>query len=64
LGPMDIPRLAEGLGACAVVVEDEAALRVALQEAATILKPAIVAARINPHGYRRMVEILRGKATR
>ena len=63
-GPMNIPSLAEGLGACAVVVEDEAALREALQEAATIVKPAIVAVRVNPHGYRRMVEILRGKATR
>jgi acetolactate synthase-1/2/3 large subunit len=63
-GPMDIPSLAEGLGACAVVVEDEEAFRAALQETAALTKPAIIGARVNPHGYRRMVEILRGKATR
>ena len=62
MGAMDIPSLAEGLGACAVVVEDEEALRAALQEAAGMTTPAIVAARVNPHGYRRMVELLRGKA--
>jgi acetolactate synthase-1/2/3 large subunit len=64
LGPLDIPSLAEGIGACGVVVEEEQALREALHEAAGISKPAIVAARVNPHGYRRVVEIFRGKGPR
>lgn len=62
VGAMDIPKLAEGVGACAVVVEEEEGLRAALHEAAGMTGPAIVAARVNPHGYRRMVELLRGKA--
>ena len=64
LEPMDIPKLAESLGVLGTVVEDEEALRAALQEAAETTRPAIVVARVNPHGYRRMVEILRGKADR
>jgi acetolactate synthase I/II/III large subunit len=62
LEPTDIPKLAEGLGVLATVVEGEQALRLALQETADTTGPAIVAARINPHGYRRMVEILGGKS--
>jgi thiamine pyrophosphate-dependent acetolactate synthase large subunit-like protein len=46
------------------VVEDEEELRTALQEATETTRPAIVAVRVNPHGYNRMVEILRGKANR
>jgi thiamine pyrophosphate-dependent acetolactate synthase large subunit-like protein len=61
---MDIPKLAESLGVLGTVVEDEESLRTALQEAAETTRPAIVVARVNPLGYRRMVEILRGKADR
>ena len=64
LEPMDIPKLAESLGVLGTVVEDEESLRTALQEAAETTRPAIVVARVNPLGYRRMVEILRGKADR
>lgn len=64
LSAMDIPKVAEGLGALGTMVEDEAGLRVALSEALTTTKPAIIAVRVNPQGYRRMLEILRGKATR
>jgi acetolactate synthase I/II/III large subunit len=64
LEPMDIPKLAESLGVFATVVEDEEELRTALQEATETTRPAIVAVRVNPHGYNRMVEILRGKANR
>ncbi len=64
LGAMDIPKVAEGLGAFGTMVESEEGLRAALSDALNTTKPAIVAARVNPHGYRRMVEILRGKGPR
>ena len=62
LGSMDIPRLAEGLGAFGTEVEDEDGLRSALKDAAGTSLPAVIAVRIRPTGYRRMLEILRGKA--
>lgn len=63
LGEMDIPKLAESLGALATEVEDEEGLRSALKDAlSTTTQPAIIAVRVRPTGYRRMLEILRGKA--
>jgi len=64
LSAMDIPKMAEGLGALGTVVEDEDGLRLALSDALNTTKPAIIAARVNPHGYRQMLEILRGKGER
>ncbi len=64
LSNMDIPKIAEGLGVFGTTVEDEEALRVALSEALHTTKPAIIAARVNPQGYRRTLEIIRGKSER
>jgi len=64
LSAMDIPKVAEGLGALGTMVEDEEGLRLALSDALNTTKPAIIATRVNPHGYRRMLEILRGKGGR
>ena len=64
LGVMDIPKVAEGLGALGTMAEGEEGLRAALSDALNTTKPAIVAVRVNPHGYRRVVEILRGKGPR
>jgi acetolactate synthase-1/2/3 large subunit len=64
LGAMDIPKVAEGLGALGTMVEDEEGLRLALSDSLNTTKPAIIATRVNPHGYRRMLEILRGKKGR
>jgi acetolactate synthase-1/2/3 large subunit len=63
LGTADIPRLAEGLDALAIEVAEEAPLRSALEDALATAKPAIIAVRVRPQGYRRMYEILRGKPT-
>ena len=62
LPQLDIPKIVEGLGALGTAVEDEEGLRAALSDALEAPRPAIIAARINPHGYRRMLEVLRGKA--
>jgi acetolactate synthase-1/2/3 large subunit len=62
LGRMNIPKLAEGLGALGIAVEDEDGLRSALSDAVATAKPAVIAVRVNPHGYRKMVEVLHGKA--
>jgi acetolactate synthase-1/2/3 large subunit len=62
LGELDIPKMAEGLSAFGTMVEDEDGLRAALRDALSTTGPAIIAARVNPQGYRRMVEILRGKS--
>jgi acetolactate synthase-1/2/3 large subunit len=64
LSSMDIPKMAEGLGALGTTVEDEEGLRLALSDALQTTKPAIVAARVNPQGYRRMLETIRGKGER
>jgi acetolactate synthase-1/2/3 large subunit len=61
LSAMDIPKLAEGLGALGTTVEDEDGLRSALSDAVATTRPAIIAVRVNPHGYRKMVEALHGK---
>jgi len=62
LGAIDIPRLAESLGALSTEVEDEEGLRSALKDAVATTQPAVIAVRVRPTGYRRMLEILRGKA--
>lgn len=61
LGSMDIPKLAESFGALGTEVEEEEGLRIALKEATTTSQPAIIAVRVRPAGYRRMVEVLHGK---
>jgi thiamine pyrophosphate-dependent acetolactate synthase large subunit-like protein len=58
---MDIPKLAESFGALGTEVEEEEGLRIALKEATTTSQPAIIAVRVRPAGYRRMVEVLHGK---
>ncbi len=60
LAAMDIPKLAEGFGAFGTTVSDEDGLRSALSDVLTTTKPAIIAVHVNPHGYRRMVEVLQG----
>ena len=62
LGTMEIPKLAESLGAFGTEVEDEESLRSALKDAMGTSLPAVISVRIRPAGYRRMLEILRGKA--
>lgn len=64
LGSMDIPKMAEGLGALGTTVEDEEGLHMALSDALHTTRPAIIAARVNPQGYRRMLETIRGKTER
>ncbi|MBP2670149.1 MAG: ilvB 2 [candidate division NC10 bacterium] len=64
LGSMDIPKIAEGLGVLGTMVEDEDGLRAALSDALNTTKPAIIGTRVNPQGYRRMLETLRGKGER
>jgi thiamine pyrophosphate-dependent acetolactate synthase large subunit-like protein len=59
---MEIPKLAESLGALGTEVEDEESLRSALTDAMGTNLPAVIAVRVRPTGYRRMLEILRGKA--
>ena len=64
LSSMDIPKVAEGLGALGTTVDDEEGLRSALSDALHTTKPAIVGVRVNPQGYRRMLETVRGKGER
>ena len=59
---LDIPKIVDGLGALGTAVEDEEGLRSALSDALEAPRPAVIAVRVNPHGYRRMLEVLRGKA--
>jgi len=61
LGNMDIPKLAESVGALGTEVEDEQGLRSALEDAAGTTQPAIIAVRVRPAGYRRMLEVLQGR---
>ena len=60
LPPTDFPRLAEGLGALGIVVESEAELASALADALVAQQPAVIAVRIRPGGYRRMLDSLWG----
>jgi acetolactate synthase-1/2/3 large subunit len=61
LGSMEIPKLAESLGALGTEVEDEEGLRAALKDAVATTQPAVIAAKVRPTGYRRMVELLLGR---
>ena len=61
LGTMEIPKLVESLGGFGTEVEDEEGLRSALKESLGRSLPAVITVRIRPTGYRRMLEILRGK---
>ncbi|HME97973.1 MAG TPA: thiamine pyrophosphate-binding protein [Methylomirabilota bacterium] len=58
-GP-DLPALARAFGLRAFTATDEASLRQALIGAQTGHGPALIDARIDPSGYRRMLEIVRG----
>ncbi|HSB42221.1 MAG TPA: thiamine pyrophosphate-dependent enzyme, partial [Methylomirabilota bacterium] len=58
-GP-DLPALARAFGIRALVAADEASLRSALIAAQTGPGPALIDARIDPSGYRRTLEIVRG----
>ncbi|HSB82350.1 MAG TPA: thiamine pyrophosphate-binding protein [Candidatus Methylomirabilis sp.] len=58
---VDVPMLAESLGALGTEVEDEEGLRSAVKDALVTTQPAIIAARVRPNGYRRMLEMLYGK---
>ena len=59
-GPTRIENLAEDLGACGILVETEDDLRLALHDALSAPKPAIIGVRVNPHGYRKMLDVLSG----
>jgi acetolactate synthase-1/2/3 large subunit len=58
-GP-DLPALARAFGLRAFTATDEATLSQALIGAQTAPGPALIDARIDPSGYRRMLEIVRG----
>jgi acetolactate synthase-1/2/3 large subunit len=62
LGSMEIPKLAESFGALGTEVADEEGLRSALKDAVGTTQPAVVVAKARPGGYRRVVEILLGRA--
>lgn len=59
---IEIPRLGDGVDALVIEVSDEEALQGALEDAVAAPKPALVAVRVRPSGYRRMFEALRGKS--
>jgi acetolactate synthase-1/2/3 large subunit len=59
VGP-DLPALARAFGLRAFTATDEASLGQALIGAQTAPGPALIDARIDPSGYRRMLEIVRG----
>ncbi|MBI4536408.1 MAG: thiamine pyrophosphate-binding protein [candidate division NC10 bacterium] len=60
LPSIDFPRLAEGLGALGIVVESETAFAGALADALAASQPAVIAVRIRPGGYRRVLDSLWG----
>jgi acetolactate synthase-1/2/3 large subunit len=59
-GGPDLPALARAFGLRAFTATDEATLGQALVGAQTAPGPALIDARIDPSGYRRMLEIVRG----
>jgi len=61
LGNLEIPRVAESLGAFSTEVEDEASLLSALTDAKDASLPAVISVRIRPAGYRRLLDLLQGK---
>ena len=60
LGPLDVARLGDGLDLLATEVFDEAALEMALQEALSAPKPAVIGVQVHAGGYRRMLDVLHG----
>jgi acetolactate synthase-1/2/3 large subunit len=62
LGAQPLDKLAEGLGAVGAEVASEEELRSALAEAAETSVPAIIGVPVQSGNYRRVVEILRGRA--
>jgi acetolactate synthase-1/2/3 large subunit len=58
LPPTDIAKLAESLGAPGIIVGTEAELADALADALAARQPAVIAVRIRPGGYRRMLDNL------
>ncbi|MDA0162692.1 thiamine pyrophosphate-binding protein [Solirubrobacter ginsenosidimutans] len=59
-GPVGFATVAEGLGVASWVVEEEAALRLAIREAAASEGPALIDARISGAEYARTLEVVRG----
>jgi len=62
LGNLDVARLTEGFGGLGTEVEDEEGLRTALKDAVGATQPAVIAVRVRAAGYRRLLELLHGKA--
>jgi acetolactate synthase-1/2/3 large subunit len=62
-GP-DFPALARAFGIRAWIAEDEESFRNALVAAQATAAPALIDARIDPSGYRRTLEIVRGAPAR
>jgi acetolactate synthase-1/2/3 large subunit len=62
LGPQPLDKLAEGLGAVGAEVAGEDDLRSALAETAQTSVPAIIGVPVRSGNYRRVLEILRGRA--
>ena len=63
VGP-DFPALARAFGIRAWIAEDEESFRNALVAAQATAAPALIDARIDPSGYRRTLEIVRGAPAR
>jgi len=61
LGAVDVPRLAEGVGALGTEVDDEAGLQKALDDARGTSQPALIGVRVRGRTYRRILDILRGR---
>jgi acetolactate synthase-1/2/3 large subunit len=63
-GGPDFPALARAFGIRAWIAEDEEAFRNALFAAQAVAGPTLIDARIDPSGYRRTLEIVRGAPAR
>ena len=62
LGNLDVVRLTEGFGVLGTEVEDEEGLQAALKDALAATQPAVISVRVRASGYRRLLELLHGKA--
>jgi acetolactate synthase-1/2/3 large subunit len=62
-GP-DFPALARAFGIRAWIADDEEAFRNALFAAQAVTGPTLIDARIDPSGYRRTLELVRGAPAR
>ena len=60
LGPIDWPKLAESLGVAGFAAGTEAELDVAIDRAMSCDGPSLIAARVDPSGYGRMLKTIRG----